>query len=833
MQGPNSSSRRDRRLRARSQSYWVEALLAALVVGSVLAIGSVHPHSVLIVSLVALYAGGRAAYRIGVPPPALVAVGLSAFCLLQALPLPFGVVESIAPSNADVWGRALRPFGEGPPRYASVSLDPGASLVEALKWLSYGGVFVAAAYVARQRRISLVLTMVFGAGLLVAIVTMLHALFGAERVYGVYTPTFPVASRHVGPLLNPNNLAGYLNLAVFCGLAVLSSRDETMPRWATALGLLVLIGATLRTASRAGTVLLVIGVVTFLVLLWAMRRSRRESPRGQLGFLGLVFGVLAGGVVLGIAGNRDEIWRDLTESGLGKITMWTWTQRMIADFPVWGVGRGAFETAFGPYRASPLSGNIVVTHPENFIAQWATEWGLPVTLAALALFVATMRPWRLGILRRTGRVAAVLGIAILLLHNFVDLGLEVAGIAIAAAAVLGALWGESEFQAIELRASRWQRRVVPLVAAACAVAWTATAFAGTRHVKRDRLELMTSYRSAKLGDAGARKELRLALRDAIERHPGDAYLPLLGALIAYRAADQDPVPWLQRVLERDLFSGRAHYVLAHVLKRRGALEQALLELRLAGESDPRLRPQTGVTAVGWAESLDALMRAVPAGAGGAMTLETACVRLKDVATRTRCMEEAISRTPEYALFRRILCADLLRESELPDSPYCGGAARERCLQLVERHAKALRVFEPNSSGSAEFMARALMLRGQNTEAERLLVEECGARELSLSCLRTRVEAAARMEPPLRMDDAIEQLRKAACATEESCAGELDWIANRVLAEGNVAAALLYASRAARQAPTPQRWTRVVEIAKRAGHEELAAEAERNLAKLQE
>jgi hypothetical protein len=56
-----------------------------------------------------------------------------------------GVLKFLAPRNADVWERALRPFGSTPSMWASISLDPGASHIEVLKWLVYAGVFALAA----------------------------------------------------------------------------------------------------------------------------------------------------------------------------------------------------------------------------------------------------------------------------------------------------------------------------------------------------------------------------------------------------------------------------------------------------------------------------------------------------------------------------------------------------------------------------------------------------------------------------------------------------------------------------------------------------------------
>jgi len=50
----------------------------------------------------------------------LIWLALALLCLLQALPLPLGLLERIAPANADIWSRSLRPFAEPPPAFASL-----------------------------------------------------------------------------------------------------------------------------------------------------------------------------------------------------------------------------------------------------------------------------------------------------------------------------------------------------------------------------------------------------------------------------------------------------------------------------------------------------------------------------------------------------------------------------------------------------------------------------------------------------------------------------------------------------------------------------------------
>lgn len=131
-----------------------EALLVIVVVGSVLAIGTVHVQSLLVVSALALIGGtlsGMALARL--PAPAIVLGSLGLFSALQAAPLPARWVQWVSPASAEVWHRCLAPFGAALSRFP-VSLDPGASIAEALKWLTYAAVYVMAVRV-RARRGSL------------------------------------------------------------------------------------------------------------------------------------------------------------------------------------------------------------------------------------------------------------------------------------------------------------------------------------------------------------------------------------------------------------------------------------------------------------------------------------------------------------------------------------------------------------------------------------------------------------------------------------------------------------------------------------------------------
>src|SRR5262252_1120361 len=425
--------------------------VSALVVGSAIAIGTVHVPVLLCVSAFAIVASSvllfleRSAAR-RLPGPARVLFGLALFTVLQAIALPLSWLALVAPHNADVWARALRPFGELPLGSGSISLDPGASWVEALKWFIYALVFTMATRVRRAASVKVGLRIAFGSAVIVALVTLAHALAGATSLFGIYTPEVITPRWGLSPILNPNNLSGYLNLGVFCGLGLLLASRTGETRASTriliAAGITVLVSVSVLGASRGGVLGLGVGVIVLAALLAINKRrsSQAGRVRARSSTLVPVAIALGGGLVLAVVGASSATWAELRDKSTEKIRLWEWSVPLIRDFPWLGVGRGAFGTIFPAYRR--LAGNIVFTHAENFVLQWASEWGIPVALAALATLVWMCRPRVATLARDRAQLVAYVGVVVLLLQNLVDLALEIPAVAILLSVVLGSLWEE-------------------------------------------------------------------------------------------------------------------------------------------------------------------------------------------------------------------------------------------------------------------------------------------------------------------------------------------------------------------------------------------------------
>ena len=822
---------------AQKASVW---LFGATVIGSALAIGTVHATTLLIVAAAAFLTIALAIYgsptplterRISLPVATCGALAL--YTLLQAVPMPMGLLRVIAPANADVWERALLPFAEPAIRWASLSLDPGASVLEAVKWATYAATFASAAAISAKRGAAFGIAVVFASAMLLAVVTVAHGLVGATRVYGLYQPAFAGSVWHMGPLLNPNNLAGYLNLGALAGLGLALTRKPVVAHWLMGVGVMLIVGVEVTSASRAGVLALLIGVVVLALIMRSQGGSGTTNRNRSIWII--LLAAVAGGTVLAALGGNGHTWAELYAKDASKIEMILWAKPLLLDHPFFGIGRGAFESVFPVYRLIP--GNIVVTHAENFPAQWASEWGIPVTIAAFVAFGWAFAPKALGVGRSSVAAGGWMGVAVLLLQNMFDLALEIPAICIAVMTVLGSLWGDRRRNSLPRRAtdagtSRDYRR---LAVAAVALAGLGLLGLGTifraNDVASDRTLLHNAH-EAEGTDAVARA--RGQLRAAMLRHPAEPYFPLIGAMLAVRARDQSPMPWLQHTLERGQVNGRAHLLLATFLGARGAKKQALFEVRLSVENDGQLVGPAAKLILQWTRDYDDLLTAVPEGKAGILLLGHLAGSLGEGVnwpTASRCNQEVIARDRDNVSAR-------LRESEARLNALATGKPEGLCPdaavceKAILAHATAIAQVEPHSATAPLLRSRLLIVNGKPEEAVRLLEIACQTVTDRITCLRARVVAAAGIKEtspgtvaaPGRFDAAAKELVGNACSTPLSCADTSTWIGNIRQNRGENGLALAMYERAARADPTEARWLKLADVASSVGEHSRAAEA---------
>lgn len=800
--------------------------VAALVSLSLLAIGSVHVWTLVFVSVLAAVVLALALTigpaRLRTPAPALVMVALAAYCFLQSLPIPAGLLALLAPENAEIWARSTGALGEPPPSWVSVSLDPGASTVEGLKWLLYAAAFTSAAVLGAKRNVRAVALIVYASALVAGLTTIVHGAVGADRVFGIYTPRYEPTRWSVGPLINPNNLAGYLNLGAMCGFGLSQSMGRSVHRYLVLLGSASLIAIAFITASRGGVLALAAGVTILVVLTHTQRRLKRVPARVARDATLLLGATVLAGVALAFLGLSDAMVKELWDERTDKLQLFDWSRPMVSDFWLFGVGRGAFQSVFSAYRQG--GGHIVYSHPENFVVAWAVEWGVFVAIIAAVVFVWHFRAGNLGAYRSLASAGIVAGAGALLFQNLFDLSLEVPGVVVALAVALGGAWGASQVRGTEddqdampSSVAYASLRPAQIAAVTVAVAVGLVVLRGRHPVPDERERLHVALSAIKPERKESEDRFWRRLSAAIHRHPAEPYFPFLGALAALETRSVDPFPLLDRALERDPMNGRLHLAVAVALVRNGASKQAMLHLRLAAERDQSIRREVGLRATKLAADEKELLRAVPEGRPGAEVLVASTFSLgpERLSVRIERLKAALGRSRDYMIARAGLADALLIATEKEVSP-CEPAARERCLSAVDGHISILE----ESGGTVRRMvmlkARRLELSGSLSQAEALLARECSDRRASVGCRQTWVRTAGKLGDDEKLQTAIDALLIAGCTTAEKCATTAVWLANFMIARGDHRAALAYLDRAVRERPTKARWKRLAKVATQVG-----------------
>lgn len=801
--------------RARLTERALHGLFVVVVSGSVLALGSVHPPAIVALAVLSASGGVLAARAVGsaalFTAPTLLLLGLSAYSLLQAVPLPMAVLEALQPSGADTWARALRPFGEPAPTWASVSLDPAASVIEATKWASYSCVCSMATAIAAKSGARWVAGTLFASGLIVALVTLAHGLVDAERVYGVYEPTFSATRWRVGPLLNPNNLAGYSNLAILAGAGILVRSGRMRYRWPLLCAAAALLACIVLAASRAGLASLLFGAAALVVLL--RRVETRGAPVIRTRWLAAgAAGTFAVAVSFALLASQERTTADVLERNVEKVEMWKSIPALLRDHAAFGVGRGAFASVFPAYRVGPE--DYLYAHAENFALQWLAEWGVPAALLAFLALAFSLRPRKLKIQRSPTAAALWVAIVVVFVHNLADLGLEVPAVGVAVFAALGALWGVRGAPRGEDDKPRRMRYLAPAVTGVAALFMLTGSL---RDLPAEKARVADAYRTLDPRVPAELDAFMSAVRTAMSRHPADPYFPRLGAVALHRAGRAGAVAFIGRALERGPRSARNHYTLALILARRGAQEQALMELRLAATYYPGLSGRVARIALAITSDAERLERVIPEGPIGALVavaLARRAVGEERGALRERLLELATLRDPRSV---SALVARAEEEIHAMSDGRCEGR-RTTCEDQLARLLRTLAALGKRDSAATMARAKIKVALGQTEEAVNLLISECPGMRIAErgACVRVALQAALASDSEVLLSTVERQLGPVACYGPEACANLHTWVGDQLAAKGHWDLALGRYERALREQSSDERAARAANAAMRAG-----------------
>jgi O-antigen ligase/tetratricopeptide (TPR) repeat protein len=474
-----------------------------------------------------------------VPWPALLLAIVVCIIGLQLVPIP-PVLHGLSPATRSLFERSLAPIGAYPAA-RPFSLDVPGTAAELGKAVTCLGAFVSAASVAgtRQRRGRLVEALA-AASAIVALAVLGAATLGLQ----------PILAPHF-PFVNPNHLAGFLDFGAFVtlGLAVRVHGQQRLLWGLAFIGVTVVLFASL---SRGGIAAYFVGLAIFSALyLW----KRKEMPARRR--IAVAAAASAAGVGAACFLALGSLERELqTIHGVdqeAKVAQWPAGARMIRDFALTGIGRGAFATTFPAYKTDDT--DLTFTHLENEWLQVFIDLGVPGGL----LLVGTLVAVGLIALRRpdvsTAELGIIAGAGALAAHEIFDFSLELLGVGVPLSVAMGLLTRGS--------------RVVHLPRALWSIAAAALVLAGVVGAGVGRLE-----GGDRAGERVAQAPLESVAAAAVEEaswRPAD-YLPHAAAGARFVAARrcQEALPWLLRAMALAPGVPEPHLDLARCLGGRSA-----------------------------------------------------------------------------------------------------------------------------------------------------------------------------------------------------------------------------------------------------------------------
>lgn len=335
----------------------------------------------------------------------------------------------------------------------SISLTCGAGLESLLRLASYGAVFWLALQWGRDRKQAARLV---GAAALAGTV---YALYGLAMHFGGLTMVLWVEKtaylRDVtGTFINRNSFATYAGLCLLCAAGLYltgflkalqtarKGRDrmlyllqQAFVRGAPLLAAsLILLTALFLTNSRAGVTASLAALLVLIVFLGPLSRQT-----GRL-YKAITLSLL--GAALAIFFLSGEAWLDrLTGTDLEReqrLHIYEQTWQAVSLAPWTGYGLGGFRQVF------PIFADETSTHWDKAHNDWLEmifELGLPAALLWFAVFIGLAVRCLIGFFtRRRDNVYPLIGFCasiLVALHALVDFSLQIPGVAVTFATLLG------------------------------------------------------------------------------------------------------------------------------------------------------------------------------------------------------------------------------------------------------------------------------------------------------------------------------------------------------------------------------------------------------------
>lgn len=332
-----------------------------------------------------------------------------------------------------------------------ITVDPVRGTESLIRLLTYIGMFWLVVQLTRdQKRANLLLSAICGIGGLLALIGLVAHLNGP-----ILVPWFPDQTSVVrGPFVNRNNFATLCGMTIIVALGLLvqirdkerrRSRRESSPWRLVARGLLnggwfyltiiiVLFMALVLSGSRAGMAVSVAGVLMLL----ALNYFTEKRSAGRTGHMFLVVAILVLGT---FAWSGDFLATRVLDGDLitnARFDAYPDVAKAMLDFPLTGVGYGAFAQAYPIYRGEDVGKLRLLL--ENTYLETIFELGAPMAVLWFGVVGSLLYRCFKGTFQR-GRdriyplIAAAAG-TLATIHAFFDYSLQIPAVALLFATIL-------------------------------------------------------------------------------------------------------------------------------------------------------------------------------------------------------------------------------------------------------------------------------------------------------------------------------------------------------------------------------------------------------------
>jgi tetratricopeptide (TPR) repeat protein len=607
-----------------------------------------------------------------------------------------------------------------------LSIAPGLTTTALLKLLSYCALGLLVILYPfpdnRQWSARLYHTLVgvlLATGLCIALVGVVQQFVSNGRPLWIYVPydwlgQQPWGARAFGPFANPDHYACYLAMVLPVALAGVifpgmlgQVRDRTAVPLLSGAAAIVVIVALLSTGSRGGLLNAAVGTCA---LAWMVNRLPQEQRptllrhgrKSRVMLAGCALVLLSAAVYLAGPTSRNVIDTRLNDaishdSLLTRIEHTEDTARMVADFPLLGVGLGAWPDLFKRYARPPWSPVLPnATHDEYM--QLLAETGAMGFLLALAIGLIVVRRtsalFKLPIDLFAATAAFTASLAGLAVHAALDFPLRIPAIAllgvIMLAAVVRALFREGKIadnQALPGAAQRLAGGAVLIGSSVLMwIAWNqpAVPYPYDLKVPKGGEEMLAQLMTHPMN---SRVHLRLLALMNYEM-PGDKYEREVEAAVALAPTDpvardlyaltlmrqQQTAEALRQISKSVLYSpsSATHFYLSNIWiprllpRQRNAVEQALREAIAAGY-DPAVDTLADFYhALGWFEEQGALLEHTAGASNDAGEKQrllsqagVAFARAANYAHAENVLRQAITAQPADAVPYQYLAEDVM------------------------------------------------------------------------------------------------------------------------------------------------------------------------------